>query len=270
MKKQEWTESKIARYLSEGRGSGELENYKPWIISQNFASKGRNHRPKSWKTNRKMDLFSDLEWSYMYLLDWADNVIDIREQYPLERELTTKIAEKKNISHSLDRKNGTPIVMTTDMLITVKDNNKLKYIARTVKPSEELNNLRTIEKFEIEREYWEEQGINWGIVTEKDIPTVLWQNIRDIHSCFSLNSEELLWTEYLYRDLMVAEGSVLRNLDFFDRKYRLEDGSGLKFYKFLLARKFINVDMLQSIDFRTDVKNLTFTKNVFQEGENLG
>jgi len=34
-----WTEEKIARYHAEGRGSGELSNYKPWLTIQDFPSK---------------------------------------------------------------------------------------------------------------------------------------------------------------------------------------------------------------------------------------
>lgn len=33
-----------------------------------------------------------------FLLDWSDIVLDIREQFSLDRELTIKIAEVKGIS----------------------------------------------------------------------------------------------------------------------------------------------------------------------------
>ena len=53
--------------------------------------------------------------------------------------------------------------MTTDFLITIKDQTGTTHVARTVKPSKELENERTIEKFEIERAYWESRGIDWEL-----------------------------------------------------------------------------------------------------------
>ncbi|WP_373316033.1 hypothetical protein [Siminovitchia terrae] len=38
-------------------------------------------------------------------------------------------------------------------------------MTRTVKLSEELNNQRVIEKFDIKPQYWVEAGIDWGSVT---------------------------------------------------------------------------------------------------------
>jgi len=51
--------------------------------------------------------------------------------------------------------------------------------ARSVEPESELNKRCTIEKLEIERVYWYEKGIDWGIVTEHEIPMVLTENPRD-------------------------------------------------------------------------------------------
>lgn len=262
-----WTEEKIARYLKEGRGSGELENYKPWLTNQDFASSGRTHRPKSWKTQRMMQLFSDLEHSYMFVLDWAENVFDIREQFPLNREQTIKIAETKEIKHSMDRDSGTPIVMTTDFLITLKGGNDFSYLAKSIKPAGELNDKRVIEKLEIERNYWKNNGVEWGIVTEKDIPTTLWKNIEYIHESYYVDQESLILADILYNELRSNQGMILRIINFFDKKYKLEEGTGLSLFKYLLARKKIKVNMLEDIDLRTDVNILEFTN--FEDEEKL-
>lgn len=42
----EWTEKKIEKYIKEGRGEGELSNYKPWLTIQNVSSSGNNNRLK--------------------------------------------------------------------------------------------------------------------------------------------------------------------------------------------------------------------------------
>lgn len=37
----QWDENKLKRFLREGRGQGEGQNYKPWVTVQDFPSKGR-------------------------------------------------------------------------------------------------------------------------------------------------------------------------------------------------------------------------------------
>ncbi len=158
-----WSEKKRNDYIKEGRGQGgELSNYIPWIKIQDISSQGNASRLIGWTAKRQHELLSNLERDFFLLLDWEDTVVDIREQFPLNVETTIRIAEEKGIKHSKDNSSGIPIDMTTDFFITVVKNSERKYIARTVKPSEQLEDKRVIEKFEIEREYWEIQGISWG------------------------------------------------------------------------------------------------------------
>lgn len=261
-RKNVWTEEKIARYIKEGRGSGELKAYKPWLTNQDFASSGRTHRIKGWKTNRMHQLFSDIERNYFYLLEWSEQVIDIREQFPLKREKTIKIADMKGITHSVDKNNGTPIVMTTDFLLTVRGNSRFKYIARTIKPSEKLNDDRVIEKLEIEREYWKQEGVDWGIVTDLDIPKDMWRNIQVIHNQFKVPDEEKLLIELLYKELeRTGEGILLVLLNTFDDKYNLKSGTALRLFKHLVARKFLDININEHLDLRTEISNFRFQKD---------
>ena len=46
------------------------------------------------------------------------------------------------------------------------------------KYSKDLDDIRTIEKLEIERHYWQSKGIPWQIITEKDIPMDIQNNIK--------------------------------------------------------------------------------------------
>lgn len=103
-----WDEGKIERYFREGRGQGEGKDYKPWLAIQDVSSTGRVSRVKGWKTGRLHHLMSDNEKRYFFLLEWADNVVDIREQYPLDREKTADIAHRKHINHPVDQQTKTP------------------------------------------------------------------------------------------------------------------------------------------------------------------
>ena len=254
-RKNRWTEEKIARYLKEGRGQGELSEYIPWLNVQDFSSNGNVTRIKGWKTTRQHEFFSNLERSYFFLLDWSDNVVDIREQFPIDRELTFKIAEEKGIRHSIDNSSNTIIPMTTDFLITIIRNEERVYLARTVKPSKDLDETRIIEKFEIEREYWEKKGIDWGIVTEQELPEGFVKNIQWVHKFHSLDSkeDELLALELL-KILKANENSQnLKIINFCNRlddDYKLEVGTALTYVKHLIARKIIIINMMDKLDIR--------------------
>jgi len=249
-----WTEDKIARYLKEGRGIGELSSYKPWLTVQNVSSKGNSPRNKGWKTERIHELFSNLERSYYYYLEWASNVVDIREQFPLDRQITIEVASLLNITHPVDKDTKTPIVLTTDFFITLIENKNIYYLARTIKPSEHLEDPRVIEKFEIEKVYWERKGINWGIVTELDFNKTFVSNIDYLHRAYYLeNNDDILLCQKLLKFLVEkkfksALAPLLYVFDEFEQIYNLDGGSGILYFKHLLARKQINVDMYQKIN----------------------
>ena len=170
--------SKIEKWIKEGRGSGIGSEYKPWLNIQDVSSKGRSTRLRGIKTNRQHEFLSDLERNYFYLTEYSDFVVDIREQFPLlPLEETIVIADELGLKHPTDPKTHEPIVMTTDFLLTVEKGEGLVELARTIKMKDELLKARVIKKFEIERVYWERRQIDWGIVTELEIPKEMARNI---------------------------------------------------------------------------------------------
>jgi len=161
----------IDKRIREGRGQGRGSDYKPWLLVQDVPSQGLATRIKGWKTKRVHHLLSNLELSYFYVLEWSPVVFDIREQYPLlPLEETLAIAEQCGIRHPTDPKTQEPVVMTTDFFISVPQSIKVIEQARTLKTAKDLQSQRTIEKLEIERRYWQGRDIDWGIVTEREIP----------------------------------------------------------------------------------------------------
>ncbi|WP_313894164.1 TnsA endonuclease N-terminal domain-containing protein [Psychrobacillus sp.] len=240
-----WTEEKIARFYKEGRGSGELNHYQPWLKINEVPSRGRSHRPRGWKTNRIHHFLSDLELSYFYYLEWSKKVIDIREQFPLEREDTLKIASDKGIKHSIETTTQTHIVMTTDFLITSRVDNKIIQIARSIKPSSELEDPRVLEKLEIERQYWVDRDIEWSVIDEKVMSTQFVKNMKYIHVYYYLenNQEEemsLHFLDYLYRELKLnPTKQLITCCSEFDSLYNLEDGSSIYYMRHLYARQYI-------------------------------
>lgn len=270
-RKHSMDEKKIKRYINEGRGSGHKDKYIPWIKVQNFSSLGRVTRVKGWKSNRVHHLMSDLETKYFYLLEWKDSVIDIREQYPLlDRDLVYDICIEKDIKQPIDITSREPIVLTTDFLITIVENGIEKNIARTLKYSKDLEKKRVIEKFEIERTYWSEKGIDWKIVTEKDISDILVKNIIWVHKSYYLqdivdiqyNLDIDKIVEYLYilldsihneRNLDMRIINLMKDLDI---EYDAKPGTFLYLLKYSIINKLICVDMEKDLTVNPYIKDI--------------
>ncbi|MEK4462843.1 TnsA endonuclease N-terminal domain-containing protein [Paenibacillus sp. FSL H8-0315] len=250
-RKREITDAKIERFIKEGRGQGTGANYLPWLRVQDVPSIGRSTRGVGWTTSRLHTFLSDLERDYFYVLDFADDVTDIREQYPLlPLEETKLIAEKLGIEHPKDPKTGVDIVMTTDFVITYKD----KEFARTIKPAKELENDRILEKFEIKRIYWESHQVDWGVVTERDLPYTLIRNVEWIHKeyhnddvrslgIFAVQSLERLLVASLLSGTTIAKACL-----HCDEQMGLEAGTSLAMFRHFLARKIWVVNMDEKIN----------------------
>ncbi len=73
------------------------------------------------------------------------------------------------------------------MAIDPERGGKTVTMARTIKPAEALSKPRTVEKPEIEPRYWTAQGVNWGIVTERELPPALLGNLELLQGCARLD-----------------------------------------------------------------------------------
>lgn len=164
------------------RGEGEGANYKPWIKIRDFGSQGTASNVIDYKHGRTMQLLSQGEVYYYYLLRWRDDVVDIREQYPLDLNDTVEIANKLEIMHPHDENTR----MTTDLLVTKTDGSYEAYSIKTNK-EELVNNPRTAEKIYIEKLYWKSRGIPFFIRFKDDVNTTLVKNIMDVVSCYDPN-----------------------------------------------------------------------------------
>ncbi|WP_303868681.1 TnsA endonuclease N-terminal domain-containing protein [Acetobacterium wieringae] len=255
----------IDKKLKEGRGIGAGIDYKPWLVIQDVSSLGRSTRLKGIKIPRQYEFLSDLEKNYFYLLEFSDYVVDIREQYPLlPLEDTLLIADELGIIHPRNPQTNEPIVMSTDFVVTMKNDGNIKDHARTVKMKKELSNERILEKFEIERVYWERHQIDWGIVTEEEINKTTAQNIGFVHSYKELTNfedfkafpeiemEDLL-TDYINRMLRTSSNSIRTISKEFERDFGLNAGSGLTIFKHLIISKIIDVNLKVKLDINENI-----------------
>jgi hypothetical protein len=250
-RKRATTKKQIEKRYAEGRGQGTFEQYQPWLRIQDVASLGLATRIKGWKTGRLHHLLSTLELNYFYLLEWSEDVIDIREQFPLDTEETLALADEIAVKHPTDPITKVEIVMTTDFLITVRQPIGTKEFARTIKYSKDLASNRTLEKFEIERLYWKERNIDWGIITELDINKTLVSNIKWLHPSISKDSLPTSITLQIIQKvtrfmipLLKKKETSLRSItQSCDEKLALTSGFSLSIARHFLATRKWNVDM---------------------------
>lgn len=243
-------EAKIARLYKEGRGQGQGADYVPWLKIYDIASQGRSHRAFGFKARRIHHLLSDGEWRTFLHLDRCDDVIDVREQFPLDRKITCRIAESLDIRHPMDAGGKTPQVMTTDFLVDVSRDGKLKLEACAVKLARDLENARTLEKLEIERRFWSEQKVPWRIFTDKDFNPVVMTNLEWLQNLdFSLQSEP--WGGFHRKQSeavcrAISRLSTLSLREFcrvMDQELALEIGSTLTLMRHLLLTRSVTADL---------------------------
>ncbi len=257
----------IEKRLQEGRGQGSGADYKPWLTIQDVSSSGLSKRILGVTTKRRHELLSQLESNYFYILDWAKNVTDIKEQYPLlPLSETLSIAANIGVIHPQDPKNKEPIVMTTDFYIEVQKGMGVEYQARTVKPSNQLDDKRTIEKLEIERQYWQRRNISWGIVTERDIPLEIVKNLKWIRIRVDWDALDLSEHQILQAKKLLSQNLTQRNDSLTsicadcDIELGLKTGCSLAIVRNMLQTRELLIDLHQLIHPR---KKLVITKTQF-------
>lgn len=177
------TQADIDRYIEQGYGQGEGISYKPWLSVRDVPSTGRSRIVPGFKIDRSHHLLSDIEFYYFLSLEFSEQIIDIREQYPiLELEQTKKIAANLGIKYPNYPGTNVPYIFTTDFLVTYRQEDGSRCLAaRSVKKASDLMPSEKLEwillKLEIERIYWKNKGVSWLLVTDKNISPMISNNL---------------------------------------------------------------------------------------------
>jgi hypothetical protein len=244
------TQTKFEKYIKEGRGSGSGKDYRPWIEVGDFSSRGRSHRILGWKSSRTHHLLSDHEKRVFLILEWADCIVDIREQFPLlDRELLERVADDMGTKCSTDSETQELDVPTTNFMLSVKRGDCIYEEVLTIKQSQDLNKKSVAKQLEIERRYFHEKKIGWKIITEKDYSRLMADNIELVHTAYHLADYEFLSNTTLFDICILLKarlkqpGLIVRDIvNKLDVELKLEQGQSLEIFKYLLATKQIIVD----------------------------
>lgn len=247
-------QSRARRFSKEGRGQGTGSDYTPWTRIQDKPSLGLVSRVKGWKTRRVHHFFNRLELDYFFWLEWQEDVIDIREHYPLDTIGTTAVAAKRGLRHPQYAKTKQPSVMTTDFVITRVNSHATSVEARAVMSSAQYRSRQLSTRLEIERGFWEANGVEWQVMTELDIPEVLARNVELLHNYQDISDRVSMPAtdiEKLARVLTKAvDGSTapLRELTReCDRTLNLTAGTSLAVALHLIAIRRWKIDMNREI-----------------------
>jgi TnsA endonuclease N terminal/TnsA endonuclease C terminal len=256
------TPQKIQKWIKQGRGTGDLQDYKPWLTIRDVPSNGWRTRIDGLVADRKHHMLSDGETNLFKLLDLSPNTKDLKEQYPLlPLEATLAIAKSLGIKHPTDPITKEFIVITIDLLWCTKSGEQNPI---DVKPRDKLLNPRIIEKFEIGRVFLKIQNQLWRLSTELEIPEELLNNcirfhdviyldgfklrVRDVEKAAQLLTEQVLQREKPLR--MIASD--------LDDTLGLRAGVSLKIATHLMARRYWQVDWyaIQGPEATIDLKGI--------------
>lgn len=246
-----WTEERIRRLFEQGRGQGFGSLYTPFIQFADFSSRGLARRIEGRKIPRVHHFFSNVEYDFFLMLEWSRDVIDIREQYPLDRDATRTVAMELRVRHPAYVGTRINTVMTTDFLVTRLRDGQEVTEAYDTKRAEELDNPRTAEKLRIARVALERMGISHHIVPHSAIPQPIVRNIEWIRGARPILAAEDpngLLQECCSSFLEALRDAQARNTALtlsrfcssFDIKHALKAGMALRFARILLRDRLLS------------------------------
>ena len=202
--------------LKQNRGTGRGKDYLPWMLIRELNCKGTSTSLPDWKHGRMIQLLSQAELWWYYKLRWNDEVIDIREHFPLNLKETTEIANYLSIYPMQYGKKH----MNTDMVLTLDDGNEIAICVKA-NCNEDLDR-RTIQNLMIEEEYWKLHNVPYYVVYKSDLNPLEILNIKNVITSYD--------SSRVYDDF-----SLVRHL---------------------IAHKLIQVDMTKEIDFKGIIKEM--------------
>ena len=252
-----WNGNVFHRRIDEGRGIGTGKNYRPFIQIHDFPSLGICTRIKSETVGRVHHLFSRNELAFFYILDFDDDVIDIREQYPLldpedlhDLSRIVEMAESFGIKYPRDPHSHYPYVQTSDFVVTTKTG----HCVYSIKESKEYGKERVRELQELERRYWKWRNVPWNIYSEWEINYELASNIQWIYHARNIDS--------FFRDLALCSDVMAYEKEQFEKTtwsinriandaedyFHIECGLGLTSFQRLLFEKKLSIPLNRRLD----------------------
>lgn len=201
------TREYLDKLIKKGVGCGERESYRPWLKIRSVPSKGTSRIVPGVRIARGHHCLSNSEYMFLVLMEFNQDITDIREQFPLiDYDETYSIALQKNIRPALYVGTDVPFVFTADFMLSfARLGEEPSLVAISLKYKQEITSAsvtqrkRLFEKQEIEKEYWARRGVKSKLCFYEDLPHTKIKNL-------------IILRGYANLPLSVASDSNLRNI----------------------------------------------------------
>lgn len=251
----DWTEEKIASMVKEGRGHGAGANYRPWVEIRDFSSLGRKHLVPGTRFGRAIHLLSNIEHGLYLLLERSRDVLELYEQFPLEREITQDVAARLGIAHPCYPRTTVPAILTVDFMTVLSRDGRVGPEAFDCKDDSAIEDERTIAKLEIARAALELMEIPHHLVLDSTLPSQKVANLQWLQQALVRPGEVEPSPGYFeemsqrfQRHVATAARATPRKLlhqscSEFDELHAADPGTGLRVARILIVRREIEVDL---------------------------
>lgn len=187
----------------QGRGRGSGAEYTSYIRANEIPGHlGNTYVERDWIAGRPVHLLSSGEQMLYYILRFRDDVLDVREQFPLPLESTLEIVSKyKGFRHPGNRY-GELVPFTTDFLVDLVDGRQEAY---SVKYSLDdlMKHENQIKNLYVQKEYWNSIGVELKQVFTVHMNNALYQNISRMVYYYDLDTVRC--TLDLYRHMVARK-----------------------------------------------------------------
>ena len=247
-------------------------HYTPWIKTSDFSSQGTSRRVWSDLTRRIHELLSNIEFYLFLWLEWSRNTVDIREEFPLDRRVTSEVARQLRIRHPSYPTTNVLTVMTVDFFVTLEHKGERKHIAFSAKDDSAIEDENELSKLEIIRETLAQLEVEHFLILKSTLPMDPINNMIWIRGA-SLKSAEIEPWSGAFDEFALSMKSGIQSANqtmplneyctSFDQTHGQPGGTGLRVARLLMQKKWLlppmykpNLESVAVGEFKTSALNI--------------
>lgn len=228
----------------QGRSRGSGAEYTSYIRANEIPGHlGNTYVERDWIAGRPVHLLSSGEQMLYYILRFRDDVLDVREQFPLPIESTLEIVSKyKGFRHPVNKFREL-VPYTTDFLVDLSNGQQEAYSVKYSLDDLMKHNTQ-IQNLFVQREYWVSLGVDFKQVFTVDMNNALFQNIS--RTVYYYDKDTVQCTVDLYKHLIARklirvdmDSKVITSSDFYSMAQKLLGGIDVEAVKRDLRLKYL-------------------------------
>ena len=239
------------KWIKEGRGQGEKENYSCWrrVHEENYP--GQTLRFPNPCLGRIHQVFGTGQIALLYEYMFDPHIVDIRENYPLtDRDKIAEISYLLGFKPPRYTQTNTEKIILQDFLLTYDDST---YKAVSLRREKSANNAANDHIYKLQEKYWSlRHNTSYEVVIiEKDINQTRTSNLRHIYRTATDiryilpekdNDINCLSDEFkkAFLGTLAPVAEIARHLE---HKYSLPAGLGVNIFFHLIKTKEITCDI---------------------------